>query len=102
MLPTLRFSREFRFVFWWICLADCLKTCGLLDFGLVSIKFACFLQIFVLRIAFFFKVHGTFGVQLTAKRNLGMFLCKFAHFGLVFSIFPPIFLFNLPAVLCFF
>jgi len=31
-----------------------------------------------------------------AKQNLGMFLCKFTHFGLVFSDMPPYFYVYLP------
>ena len=40
--------------------------------------------------------------QYTAKRNLGVFLCKFAHLGLFFRICLPAFIFNLPAGFIFF
>jgi len=43
----------------------------------------------------------TFARQFTAKQNLGVFLCKFAHLGLFFRIFISGFAFNLHAVLHF-
>jgi len=40
--------------------------------------------------------------EFTAKRILGVFLCKFAHLGLFFRICLPAFVFNLPAGFMFF
>ena len=83
VLPTLRFFREFGLVF--------LKTCGLLAFGLVLINicffWACFFADFCTADCFFSNL-AILLFHFTAKRNLGLFLCKFAHFGFVFSDLP--------------
>jgi len=68
--------------------AGFLKTCGLLVFGLVLIKICLFFADFSFAHCFLFKFYVTFVLQFIAKRNLGVFLCKFAHFDLVFSDFP--------------
>ena len=58
------------------------RLAGCLFFGLVFCRFLfCGLL--------FFKSYGTFALQFAAKGNSGVFLCKFAHFGLGFSDFPP-------------
>jgi len=57
------------------------------------LKFACFLQISVLWIAFLSNFIAILLFQFTAIQNFGMFLCKFAHFGLVFFGFPSMFLY---------
>ena len=75
------------------------KACGLLVFALVVkwnlfVFWVCFLQISVLRIAFFSNFMALLLFQFTAKGILGVFLWKFPHFGLVFRICLPAFLFN--------
>ena len=86
VLPTLQFSHVFGLVFF--CgFAFFLKTCGLL----VLFKICLFFVDFCFADCFFFKFQGISALQFTAKQNLGVFLCKFAHFGLVFSDFPPCF-----------
>jgi len=35
--------------------------------------------------------------QFVAKQDLGVFLCKYSHFELVFQICLPVFTFGLPA-----
>jgi len=55
---------------------------------------------------FFFKFYGKFSnfsllFEFTAKGILGVFLCKFAYFGLVFSDWSSAFLFNFLADFCF-
>ena len=92
MLPTLRFSREFGLVFF-VDLRLFWRLAACLFLGMFWLKFACFLGLFFCSFLFcgflfFFKFHGTFALQFTSKQNLGVFLCKFAHFGLVFSDFP--------------
>jgi len=70
-----------------------MKTCGLLVFGLVFADFClanCFFSNFTALLLFHF----------TTKRNLDVFLCKFAHFGL-FRICLPAFIFHYLLVLCF-
>jgi len=52
---------------------------------------ACFLQISILQIAYLWNFMDILLFQFTEKWNLGVFLCKFAHFGLVFSDLPPCF-----------
>jgi len=47
------------------------------------------LQISVLRIAFIQNVMALLLFQFTAKRNFGVLLRKFAHFGIAFSDVPP-------------
>jgi len=69
------------------------KTCGLLLFGLVLIEICCFLGLFFAD-CFFPNFLATLLFQFTAKGILGMFLWKFAHFGLVFRICHPVFLFD--------
>jgi len=54
------------------------------------------LQIYVLQIAFF-HFTAIFLLQFITKQNLGMFLSKFAYYGLVFQICFLTFIFNLPA-----
>jgi len=66
VLPNLRFSREFGLFF--VEFPFFLKICGLLLFGLVLIEIylhfvLVFLQISVLRVAFF-KFYGTFAVSI--------------------------------------
>jgi len=39
--------------------------------------------------------------QFIAKHNLGLFLCRFSNFGLVFSDLSPCFCFYLPSVFLF-
>ena len=97
VLPALRFSREFGLVF---CgFAFFLKNCGFLVFiknclffGLVFCKFCCRLL---------FQIIWHF-CCFNLQRNLAMFLYKFAHFGLVFRICLPGFIFNLPTGFMFF
>jgi len=76
VLPTLRFSREFELVILWSCVF--LKTCGLLVSGLVLIEiclfWACFLQISVLRIAFFSNFMALLPFQFPAKGISSVFL----------------------------
>ena len=80
-----------------------MKTCRLLVFGLVLIKIACFLQVSVLRIDFLSNFMAILLFQCIAKRNLGVFLCIFAHFGLVLFGFASLFLYLINLlVLCFF
>jgi len=42
-----------------------------------------------MQIAFLSNFVAILLFQFTAKRNFGVFLCKFAEFGLVFSDLPP-------------
>jgi len=65
VLPTLRFSRKFGLIFCGV--AVFFKTCGLLVF------WACFLQIYVLPIAFF-NFMALLLFQFTAQGILGVFL----------------------------
>jgi len=77
VLPTLRFSANLDLFF-----------CGFA--GLFEdLRVACFLWVSVLRIAFLSNFMAILLFQFTTKRNLGVFLCKLAHFGLVFSDLPP-------------
>jgi len=96
VLPTLRFSRKFGLVFLWIC--GFFKTCGLLVFGLVLIEFCLFfglfLQISVLRIAFFSNFMALLLFEFTAKSILGVFLWSLLILGLFFWIFHPDSLFD--------
>jgi len=68
-----------------------LKTCGLLALIKICLFFRIFLQISVLRIAFLSNFMAILLFQFTTKRNLGVILCKFAHFGFVFLDMPPCF-----------
>ena len=88
-----------------------LKTCGLLVFGLVLIEIFLFFGFviadFCFKDCFFSNFMALLLFQFPANGILGVFLWKFAHFGLVFSDFPPWFfiwfscwffvLLNLPA-----
>jgi len=69
--------------------------------GFLNLKLACFCR-FLFADCFFSNFMTLLLFQFTAKRNLGVFLCKFAHFGLFFRIFLPAFIFDLPAGFMFF
>ena len=83
VLPTSRFSREFDLIFCQV--AGFLKTCVLLVFGLVLFEICLFFTNLCFADCFFFKFSSLLKFQFTAKGNLGVFLWKFAHFGLVSS-----------------
>ena len=70
---------------WFTCFWSCFNW-NLLVFGR-----------FVLWIAFLSKFMALFLFQFTAKSNLGIILWKCAHFGSVFRMCLPVFLFNFPA-----
>ena len=74
------FFEDLRVACFWACFSR-----NLLVF------WACFLQISVLLIAFFKNFMALLLFQYTAKDISGVFLWKFAHFGLVFSDLPPCF-----------
>jgi len=67
-------------------------------FGAFLIKIGLFLQIFVCGLL---KFKAILLFQFTAKRNLGVFLCKFSHLGLFFGFASLLYLICL-LVLCFF
>jgi len=71
-----------------------LKTCGLLVFGLVLIENCLFFADFCFADCFFSNFLALLLFQCTAKGILGVFLSKSAHFGLVFRICHPDFLFG--------
>jgi len=83
VLPTLRFSREFGLVFCQV--AGFLKTCVLLVFGLVLFEICLFFTNLCFVDCFFSNFMALLQFQFTAKGNLGVFLWKFSHFGLVSS-----------------
>jgi len=91
MLPILRFSPEFGLVFCGVVFFC--EDLRVAFFGFVisqsCLFWACFLQVSVLRIAFYKNCMALLLFQFTTKRNLDVFLCKFANFGLVFSVVPP-------------
>jgi len=69
-----------------------LKTCGLIVLIKICLFFGLvFLQVSALRIALLSNFIAILLFEFTAKRNLGVLLCIFAHFGLVFSDLPPCF-----------
>jgi len=75
-----------------------LKTFRLLVFGLVLIKIYSFFGLVFCRClqiadCFFIKFHGQFPLSIYFKMKFGLFLCKFAHFGLVFFGFASLFLY---------
>ena len=82
VLLTLLFSREFEF-FLWSC-RFFWRLAGCLFLGLFQLKFACFLQISVLRIAFFSNFTALLLFQCTARGILGVFLWNFSQLGLFF------------------
>jgi len=89
VLPTLWYSP--KFVLFWGDLLFFLKTCRLLNFGLVLIKVCLFFWLvfyrFVLRIAFFWNFVALFLFLFIAKRNLGVFCVNLFILGIVFSLF---------------
>ena len=74
------------FAFFW-------RLAGCLFLGLFWLKFACFMQISVLRIAFLSNFMAILLFQFTVKRNFGVFLCIFTHLGLVSFVFAWLFLY---------
>ena len=97
VLPTLRLSHKFGLVFLWIYgffwrLACCLFCAFLIKIGLICrFLFADCLNNMALLL-----------FQFTAKWNLGVFLCKFAHLGLFFfQICLPFLYLICLLVLCF-
>jgi len=92
-----------------IYLQQCFQPCGfpanlgLFFYELVGyfkdLRIACFCvcvsQISVFLIACFRNFTENFLFQLTVKRNVAMFLCKFAYFGFVFFRFACFFVLNL-------
>jgi len=96
VLPTLRFSRKFGLVFLWSC-RFFLRTYGLLVFGLVLIEICLFFADFCFADCFFSNFMAILLFESTAKSILGVFLRRFAHFGLVFRICHPDSLFDFPA-----
>jgi len=92
VLPTLRFSREFGLVFYGFA-GFFWRLAGCLFLGLFWLKFALFFADFCIADCFFSNFMAILRFQFTAKRNLGVFLCKFAHFGLVFFGFASLFLY---------
>jgi len=87
VLSTLRFSANFGLCFLW--------SCGLLIFEFVLFEscllFALVFADSVQRIAFFSNCMALLLFQFTAKRNLSVFLCTFAHFRHVFLKVPHCF-----------
>jgi len=99
VLSTLRFSREFKHVF--PDLADYFEDLCVASFWVSFIfQLLAFCRFLFLRAACFrnFMYHLLF--QFAAKRNLGMLLCKFAWFGLVYPDLQVVFVFKL-FVFCF-
>ena len=71
-----------------------MKTCGLLVFGLVLIEICLFfLQISVLRIAFFFECYGTFAVSIYCQRHIGRIFVKICSFWASFFGFATLILY---------
>jgi len=93
VLPTLRFSHEFGIVFLW--------SCGFFEDLLGPWFWACFFAEFCF-VEFFSKFTALLLFQCTAKGNLDVFLCEFAHFELVFPISPPCVCFTCCCFHCFF
>jgi len=62
------------------------ELAGCLFLALLYLVFACYLQLSVLGIACYPIVLELWVPQFTVKCNLGVFLCKFARFGLFFLI----------------
>jgi len=96
-LLTLWFSCEFEHVFpeLWITL----NTCDFLLFGFVLFFSYLFSAGFCFASCLFSKFHGSFAVWIYVRRNLGMLLCNFACFGLVYPdlhvfLFCSIFVWN--------
>ena len=92
VLPTLRFTRETGLVLLWSCVffEDLLVACFWACFNWNLLVFwVSLLQSSDLQIAFFPDFMALLPFQFTAKGILGVFLWKFAHFGLVFSNLPP-------------
>jgi len=85
VLPNLLFSPNLGLFF--VDLRFFLKTCGLLVLTKICLFFADFCN----ADCFFSNCITCLLFQFTEKQNLGVFLCKFAHFGLVFSNLPPCF-----------
>jgi len=86
-----------RVCFLWSC-GFFWRFAGLLVFGLcfnwnLLVFWACFSQISLLLVAFF-VFYGTFAVSIYWYGILGVFLWKFAHFGLVFFGLSPSFIFD--------
>ena len=91
VLPTLPFSREFGLIF--VELRVFLKTCGLL----VLNEICLFLQISVLRIAFFQIWRHFCCFNALLKTYLACFYENLLNLGLFFRICLPAFLFNFVA-----
>jgi len=99
VLPTLWFSRDFG-LFLWSCgfFEDLQVTCFWVCFNWnLFVFWTCFLQISVLRIAFFSNFVALLLFQFTAKGILGVFLWKLLIFSLIFRVCLPAFLFNFVA-----
>ena len=75
------------------------KACGLLVFGLFYLNVAYFGR-FLFCGLLSYKFLGRQFCCFNLQHNLGVFLCKFAHFGLVFTDLPPASVLNLPAIFC--
>ena len=92
VLLTLRFSRKFGLVFCGVAgfFEDLRVSCYWACFNWNLLVFCRFLLLF----AFFSNFMALLLFDFTAKSILGVFLWRFAHFGLVFRIFHPDSLFD--------